>query len=96
MYRGLGLKRVKRLYKTFGTGSLCVSNRPKYTVYIFKLKSAEECVRLIFEKNYIESFIPGCKRLKVFPQELYKIYQYINECIIKEKAYDSRNNNQEE
>lgn len=50
MYRGLGSKRVKRLYKVFGTGYLCVSNSTKYTVYTFKLKSAEECVILIFRK----------------------------------------------
>lgn len=96
MYRDLGSKRVKQLYKTFGTEYLCVSNYPKYTVYTFKLKSTDNYVMLIFGKDYIESFISGYKRLKVFSQELYKVYQYINECIIKEKAYDSRNNNQKE
>lgn len=96
MYRGLGLKRIKVLYKMFGMGYLCVSNYPKYTVYTFKLKSTDKYVMLRFGKNYIESFIADYKRLKVFPQELYKVYQHINECIIKEKVYDSRNNNQEE
>lgn len=95
MYRNLGLKRVKVLYKTFGIGYLYISDRIKYTVYSFKLKFVDDYVTLIFGRKYIESFIPGCKYLKVSSQELYKIYQYINEHLIKEKVYDSRNNNQE-
>lgn len=50
MYRGLGLKRVKALYKTFGTGYLCVSNRTDHTVYCFKLKFVDDYVTLIFGK----------------------------------------------
>lgn len=50
MYRGLGLKRVKILYKMFGTGYLCVSNRTKYTIYTFKLKSTDKYVMLRFGK----------------------------------------------
>lgn len=93
MYRGLGLKRVKLLYKTFGTEYLFNSNYTKRTVYCFKLKFTDNYVKLTFERKHIESFTPGCKPLRVSSQELYKVYQYINEYSIKEKAYDSRNNN---
>ena len=91
MYQGL--KRVKALYKAFGIGQLYVSNRTDHTVYTFKLKFVDDYVTIIFKKNYIECFISNCEHLKVSSQEFYKIHQHINEYLIKEKAYDSRNNN---
>ena len=93
MYRRLGLKRAKVLYKAFGIGQLYISNRIDHAVYTFKLKFVDDYVTLIFRKNYIECFISDSIHLNVSSQEFYKIHQYINEYSIKEKAYDSRNNN---
>lgn len=69
-------------------------------VYLFKPEDSAYFVHLRFRKSEIYCRMAisrnGKFDISVSPKELYKVYQYINECIIKEKAYDSRNNNQEE
>lgn len=93
--KNFGLKRAKQLFKAFnGEGRMGRRYYQKSVMYVFKPKNSDFFVKVYFGKYKVVCIMSvAITSISTSPKELYKVYQYINECIIKEKAYDSRNNN---